>query len=207
MERFNETVLKIVRIARLEKRDFKTAVSDFLFQYRTTPHTITGISPAELLMGRKMRTKLPNVRIESTERVESDWQKQYAGERRAATTTAIEEGIKVLLEQRRETKLSTHFEPNPYRVIEKDGNAIVIQDAQGQTKLRNVGHMKTFVEADPVAMSGASQGETANYPSETVTETELSLTPNPVTSVTPCPVKLSMDGPRASRQKSAPKWL
>ncbi len=66
MERFNETVLKIVRIARLEKRDFKTAVSDFLFQYRTTPHTVNGISPAELPMGRQMCTKLPNVRIEST---------------------------------------------------------------------------------------------------------------------------------------------
>ena len=72
VERFNETVIKIVRIARLEKRDFKTAVPNFLFQYRTTPHTVTGISPAELLMGRKMRTKLPNVRIGSTDRVESD---------------------------------------------------------------------------------------------------------------------------------------
>ena len=103
--------------------------------------------------------------------------KQYADERRAAKTTDIEEGDKVLLGQRRETKLSTHFEPNPYRVIEKDGNAIVIQYAQGQTKMRNVGHMKKFVAADPV------------------------------TSVTPSPVKLSIDGSHVSRQKSAPKWL
>ena len=65
----------------------------------------------------------------------------------------------MLLGQRRETKLSPHFEPNPYRFIEKGGNAIVIQDAQGQTKMRNVGQMKKFVEADPVVMSGASQGE------------------------------------------------
>ena len=64
--------------------------------------------------------------------------------------------------------------------------------------------MKKFVEADPVV---ASQGGTANDPSEAVTETELSLTPNPVTSVTPSPVKLSKDGSRASRQKSAPRWL
>ena len=72
--------------------------------------------------------------------------------------------------------------------------------------MRNVGLMKKFVEADPVVMSGASQGETANDPSETISETEL-LTPNPATSVTPSPVKLSMDGSRASRQKSAPRWL
>ena len=135
-------------------------------------------------------------------------QKQYADERRAAESTDIEEGDKVLLGQRRETKLSPHLEPDPYRVIEKDGTAIVIQDAQGQTKMRNVGQMKKFVEADPVVMYGASQGETVDNPSdETFTEIELSLTPNPVTSVTPSPVKLSMDGSRAPRQKSAPRWL
>ena len=133
-------------------------------------------------------------------------QKQYADERRAARTTDIEEGDTVLLGQRRDTKLSPHLEPNPYRVIEKNGNATVIQDGQGQTKMRNAGQMKKFVEADPVVMSGASQGETVDNPSdETFTETELprtpnpvtSVTPNPVTSVTPIPVKLSMDGSRA----------
>ena len=30
----------------------------FLFQYRITPHTTTGVSPAELLMSRKLRSKL-----------------------------------------------------------------------------------------------------------------------------------------------------
>ena len=29
--------------------------------YRSTPHSTTGISPAELLHGRKMRTKLPEL--------------------------------------------------------------------------------------------------------------------------------------------------
>ena len=68
--------------------------------------------------------------------------------------------------------------------------------------MRNVGKMKKIVEADPVVMSGASQGETVDNPSdETFTETELSLTPNPVTSVTPSPLKVSMNGSRASGQK------
>ena len=46
---------------------------------------------------------------------------------------------------------------NSYHVIEKDGNAIVIQDAHGQTKMRNVGQMKKFVEADPVVVSGGDR--------------------------------------------------
>ena len=36
----------------------QTRVSRFIFHYRTTPHTTTGVSPAELLMGRRLRTHL-----------------------------------------------------------------------------------------------------------------------------------------------------
>ena len=49
VERVDETILKIVRIARLEGADWRKAVQDFLFQYRVTPRTVTGVSPAELL--------------------------------------------------------------------------------------------------------------------------------------------------------------
>ena len=36
----------------------ETRISRFLFKYRMTPHTTTGISPAELLMGRQLRSHL-----------------------------------------------------------------------------------------------------------------------------------------------------
>ena len=36
----------------------ETRISCFLFKYRTTPHTTTGISPAELLMGRQLCSHL-----------------------------------------------------------------------------------------------------------------------------------------------------
>ena len=55
VERCNDTLLKIVQIAQLEGRDWWKAVQDLMSQYRVTPHTVTGISPAELLMGRKLR--------------------------------------------------------------------------------------------------------------------------------------------------------
>lgn len=37
-------------------------LSQFLFQYRITPHATTGISPAQLLMGRQPRSRLDLVR-------------------------------------------------------------------------------------------------------------------------------------------------
>ena len=37
-------------------------ISRFLLAYRTTLHTTTGVSPAELLMGRKLKTRMDLVR-------------------------------------------------------------------------------------------------------------------------------------------------
>ena len=56
------------------------------------------------------------------------------------------EGDMVLLRQNRENKLSPTFEPEPYRVVEKNGSAVIIENATGQSKMRNVGHMRKFME-------------------------------------------------------------
>ena len=43
----------------LHKKDsLETRVSRYLFTYRITPHTVTGISSAEMLMGRRLRSAL-----------------------------------------------------------------------------------------------------------------------------------------------------
>lgn len=72
--RFNETILNSIRIAKLESTDWRKAFTNFLFQYRTTPLTVTGISPAELLMGRKLRDKLPKIRVTNERTAELEGQ-------------------------------------------------------------------------------------------------------------------------------------
>ena len=51
----------------------------FLFQYRITPHTTTGRSPAELLMGRRPRSQLDILRPNSSDRVLTKQEKQKEG--------------------------------------------------------------------------------------------------------------------------------
>lgn len=96
VERRNETILKMVRIARLEGKDWRKALENFLFQYRVIPHTVTGVSLAELLMGRKLRDKLPRVEFSKDRTTEAYWlfrerdsraklcQKEYADKTRGA---------------------------------------------------------------------------------------------------------------------------
>ena len=41
-----------------EGSDWRTQLDKFLFKFRVTPHSTTGVSPAELMFGRKLRTVL-----------------------------------------------------------------------------------------------------------------------------------------------------
>jgi len=72
--------------------------------YRSTPHSTTGISPAELLFGRRIRTKLAQlqeftgedeVRDRGSERKEKG--KLYADRKRNALESKIQRGDNVLL--------------------------------------------------------------------------------------------------------------
>ena len=59
-ENFVKSVCKVIHTAAAEKKDPKELYT-FLLQYRATPHSTTEISPAEMLFGRKIKTKLPQL--------------------------------------------------------------------------------------------------------------------------------------------------
>ena len=48
----------------------ETKLSRFLFQYRLTPHSTTGVSPAELLLGRRPRSHLDQIRPDLRSKVQ-----------------------------------------------------------------------------------------------------------------------------------------
>ena len=225
VERCNETLLKIIRIATLEGKDWKTALQDFLFQYRTTPHTVSGLSPAELLMGRRLNNKLPRVNIPSERITEAHWQqllrerdalgklrqKEYADTKRAAQYSNIREGDRILLSKNRDNKLSPNFEPLPYKVVEKKGNAVLIQDEEGNTKLRNASHMKKFIQPDLSieATEAHGRGEADDIPTENELETTVS-TPPPSTDTHPTPPPESNASPlpsKSTRVRRPPAWM
>ena len=209
VERANATILKCIRIAQLEGRDWRKALSDFLFVYRTTPHTVTGVSPAELLMGRKLRDKLPKVIIPDDRLTESDWQihlrerdakaklrqKEYADKERSATPSNINEGDKVLLQQSRINKLSPTYEPEPYVVVHKDGNATIIQSPVGNTKMRNTAHLRRFVEPESTQVQPIEASDTDEVQPTVDIQPTIPDKPN-VTAIA-----------RPSRERHKPSWM
>ena len=59
VERRNASLLKCMKIAQAQHQDWTQELRRYLLQYRALPHSTMGRSPAELLFGRQLRTKLP----------------------------------------------------------------------------------------------------------------------------------------------------
>ena len=54
----------------------KHRLANFLFRYRTTPHSTTGVIPAELIVRRRLRTRLSLIRPNLAQVVEAKQEKQ-----------------------------------------------------------------------------------------------------------------------------------
>lgn len=60
-------------------RLLQTRLARFLFKYRITPHSTTGLSPAELLMGRRLQSHLDQLHPDVAKRVQCYQETQKVG--------------------------------------------------------------------------------------------------------------------------------
>ena len=157
VERFNKTLLKAMRTAHAEQKNWKKEIYNFLQIYRATPHTATDVSPAELLMGRKIRTKLDigsanqsthAETLAKARKKDAEYklkQQEYTNQKRHASVSTINPGDLVLVKNiRKHNKLSPKFNPEPFTVLSKSGNQLTLRDKQGKTIRRNVTHVKLY---------------------------------------------------------------
>ena len=167
VERQNRSLLKNTRIAQAEGKNWRKELVRYLATYRTTPHTVTGVCPAELLFGRKIRTKMPELRettVTDDELRDRDWEKKikaktYADERRGAQPNYLQTGDQVLLKKKKSDKLSAKFESEPYEIVEKKGNSVVIQSPQKVQYQRNVTEVKKFTPREEQSANSDRQLE------------------------------------------------
>jgi hypothetical protein len=163
VERHNRTLLKVIRTAKIEKTDYKREVEKFMLAYRSTPHCTTGMSPAEMMFKRKLRTKLPliselegweepsvDLRLKATyeeDEARKMKMKTYADEKRRAKPKELQPGDQVLLKnEQRSNKMTPTYQEQPYEVVEKKGNAVVLKGEDGSVKMRSSAHMKKYEE-------------------------------------------------------------
>ncbi len=105
-ERFMQPLGKALKTAHIENRPWQQELSRFRLLYRTTPHTSTNVSPAELLFNRTVRGKLPllNKRnivnrhktAKKNETTKQKYNKEYADNKRNVKSSTIKMGDYVI---------------------------------------------------------------------------------------------------------------
>ena len=154
VERQNRSLLKRIKIAQIEKRNWKEELGSFLIMHRTTPHSTSGVSPAELLFRRKLRTRIPGIEefpvddqeLRDKENEAKEKGKLYADEKRFARESDVKEGGTVLFRQDQKNKLTPTFRPEPCRVLNKSGNSVMVELPDGVQYKRNSTHKKKLLE-------------------------------------------------------------
>ena len=136
-ERFMRTIQKTLRAAHLENKDWKQELFLFLRNYRATPHSTTGVSPAELLFGRNMNVKIPELvptspsrsQFADTDLKKKEKMKEYANTATKARPHSFKVGDTVLVRQRLVNKLSSPYNKHPYTIVQIKGSIITARNA------------------------------------------------------------------------------
>ena len=160
-ERFMKTVTKAIRTAHCEGKRWQSELDPFLLNYRSTPHSTTHTSPAELLFNRQIRNKLPSFSsLQGNDDVAGDHvvrdkeekakMKVHADRRNRAKDSELKVGDYVLMQAPKSNKLSMPFNPKPYQVVRINGSMVTARNAE-HTVTRNVSffeYLPTYKEPE-----------------------------------------------------------
>ena len=76
----------------MEGDSLEEKLSRFLHEYRITPYSTTGISPSELLMGKRLRSRLDLIYPDVSNQVEGkQWKQKCYHDKKQATRTFVME--------------------------------------------------------------------------------------------------------------------
>lgn len=146
-----------MKIAHAEKLNWKQELLDYLLMYRSTPHSTTGVSPAELLFNRKIRTKLPELSnsgslLDEEIREKDAWEKErgriYYDQRNRVKDSSLQPGDMVLMRKEKDNKLGCGFDSTEYQVTNRVGNTVTVASPAGDTFTRNVSAVKKVYDSE-----------------------------------------------------------
>ena len=125
--------------------DVETKVARFLFNYRSTPHSTTGQTPAELLMGRPLRTHLHLMKPNTASRVQACQDRQKANHDYHAREREFFQGQSVQVQN-----VPGDRKWMPGRVAQKSGPlSYKVQLPHDRIIRRHVDHMRAHSENEP----------------------------------------------------------
>ena len=143
-------LVKFIHTSIADGKDPKLELQNYLLQYRSAPHSTTGVSPAEALFGRKLKTKLPQLPVHSDTPAQKKMrdchdarklrQKKYFDKGHRAAEKTVQPGDTVLVRQKK-TTTKPPFDPHAYEVVKVKGKRVTSK-REDKILVRDKNHVK-----------------------------------------------------------------
>jgi hypothetical protein len=166
VENFMRNIKKVMQTVQIDGLQWHEHMTAFLKNNRATPHSTTKIAPATLMFGRNIRTRMPEVKSESSsgqyqlaarnDMKNKSKMKAYADAKRHTKASDLKVGETVLVKQKKPNKYASNFDPKPYRVIVRKG-PLVSAARKGKIITRNISHFTRVNMKTP--MSSEEMGD------------------------------------------------
>lgn len=151
-----ESCMKIVNkamaAASLSATNYVDELNAAVHAYNAAAHSVTGIPPEEVMMGRKIKRGLPLLSrgkstfdddlLNTRDRQSKTLAKQREDLRRGARQCRVKPGDTVIVERQVRAKAESRFDPRKYTVVEEKNGMLVLNDSNGQILKRHVSQTK-----------------------------------------------------------------
>ncbi|XP_060085398.1 uncharacterized protein K02A2.6-like [Ylistrum balloti] len=195
---------------RKEGKPLHQRLSTFLCLYRNTPHTTTGETPAKLLLGRNLRTRLDILKPDMTQRVERNQEKMKLSKHTGSEVRNFTTGQTVMVQDYRgnlpwvRATIHSQLGPLSYKV----------ETVEGSIWRRHVDQMRSTSVQCREEMSRmdypiVTQSTTTSVPMSVESPTQISAKNTETTStVDPTPVKARVTNrePLETKPQQAPRY-
>ena len=158
VERMNGLIKKVLRISYNQNSMWWDDLQRFLLMHRTTLHTVTGVEPARLMLGRLPRDKIPTVKelenmvnyeLADRDRMKKEKGKDQADGRLGAKPIDLKIGDEVIVKRmKKPNKLTSTYNTPICKVIARRGGETTAVSSTGEKVTRNVSHFKKFYRPD-----------------------------------------------------------
>lgn len=159
VERQNEGIKRALAASKLDGTNWKSALRQYIHMHnKVRPLTRLGVTPFELLVGRKFRGTFPALwKADTLQELDRDdirekdafsklQSKNYADFRRNARDSDLSVGDKVLLSQMKRNKSDPTFSSDKFTIVAREGAKIVVRSSRGVLYSRNIADAKRAID-------------------------------------------------------------
>ena len=156
VENINKILNKAMKAAKYENKNWRSVLTEMLLNYRCSPHSTTGRSPAEVFFNRTIKNGIPLLNREISKfdaEIRTNQERKYEkatvnfDKKRKSKKSSLKVDDMVIMKRSiKGVKSDSKFYNHVFTVIKVHGSTVTVQKKSGEKYTRNISFFKTVKE-------------------------------------------------------------